>query len=248
MIHVKNEHEIEVMRQGGRILANILRELKMATVPGVKKSEIDSLARRLCVKYNVRPSFLGYNGYPAAVCISLNNEVVHGLPNESAIRNGDLVSLDMGVYYEDFHTDAAVSFVCGIDPAAEDLIRKTEQSFYSGVELIKDGVRLGTISAKIQEIAEASGYGVIRMLVGHGIGKRVHEEPHVPNYGTAGTGLVLKAGMTLAIEPMLTESGEIDVVLANDKWTYLTHDGSRAAHFEHTVLVTDNGYEILTQA
>lgn len=249
MIEIKSGKEQEIMRQGGQILARILNELKKAAFPGTKREEIDALARRLCLKYHVKPSFLGYEGYPAAVCVSLNDEVVHGLPDSSVITEGDLVSLDMGVEYAGFHTDSALSFICGEakDEKGEKLIQTSEHCFYSGIELVKNGVHLGDISAKIQETAEHAGYGVIRMLVGHGIGKEVHEDPHVPNWGTKGTGPILQTGMVIAIEPMITEDGSVDVVLSDDKWTYSVKTGARAAHYEHTVLVTDDGYEILTQ-
>ena len=293
MIPIKSANDIEAMRQGGKILAQILAELKVKTVPGIKRSELESLAKRLCLKYHAKASFLGYKGYPNALCVSLNNEVVHGIPNESKICSGDLVSLDMGIFYAGFHTDAAISFVCpsanvyseqsrrtqdklsqgqsqrgqtlkksqglsskgtveqsqqgqSLQETAERLIKTAENAFFSACDLVRDGVRLGDISAKIQEVSEHDGFGVIRMLVGHGIGREVHEEPPVPNYGTAGTGPILKTGMTLAIEPMITEGG-YDVILSDDKWTYVTRDNSRAAHFEHTVLVTDQGFEILTQ-
>lgn len=237
------------MRQGGKILAKILAEAKLAAKPGVKKSELDKIARRLCLKYHAKPSFLGYGGYPAALCVSVNEEVVHGVPDDTIIEEGGLVSLDMGVLYAGYHTDAAISFICGNvkSPNIEKLIKTAEKSFYAGVDLIKHGIHLGDVSAKIQETAEREGYGVVRMLVGHGIGQEVHEDPPFPNYGEAGTGPILKTGMTLAIEPMITESGCVDVVLLDDKWTYVTRDGSLAAHFEHTVLVTDDGCEILTQ-
>lgn len=249
MIFIKSANEQEAMRQGGKILARILIELKNITKPGIKRSEIDKLARRLCLKYHVKPSFLGYMGYPSAVCVSVNQEVVHGLPDVRVINEGDLVSLDMGVEYAGFHTDSALSFVCGNvkDLKAEKMIKVCENCFYSSVDLIRDGVHLGDISERIQETAEKEGYGVIRMLVGHGIGKEVHEDPHVPNWGTKGTGPILQTGMVIAIEPMITESGCIDVVLSDDQWTYETKDGSRAAHYEHTVLTTDNGCEILTE-
>jgi methionyl aminopeptidase len=174
--------------------------------------------------------------------------VVHGLPTDTVIKEGDLVSLDMGVEYAGFHTDSALSFICKSNGNTTDdkLIKTVEHCFYSGVDLIKNGVHLGDVSAKIQETAEHEGYGVIRMLVGHGIGKEVHEDPHIPNWGTKETGPILQTGMVIAIEPMITESGCVDVILSDDKWTYSTKDGSRAAHFEHTVLVTDDGYEILT--
>lgn len=237
------------MRQGGKILAKILIELRKNALPGVTKKELDLQARRLCLKYHVKPSFLAYNGYPAAVCISINDEVVHGIPDDTKLMKGDLVSLDMGVKLAGFNTDSAVTFVCGGkgDKETEKLIATAEQSFYSAAKLIKDGVHLGDISAEIQRVAEAQGYGVIRMLVGHGIGHEVHEEPHIPNFGKPGTGPVLKSGMTLAIEPMLTLSGCIDVDLGYDNWTYSTSDGSLATHFEHTILVTETGCEILTK-
>lgn len=248
MINLKNASEIEIMRQGGKILSAILSSLRERAVPGVKKSELDELAKRLCTKNHVKPSFLGYGGYPAALCVSVNNEVVHGLPNDAELKEGDLVSLDMGVQLSGFHTDSALSFVCAVrDEKAEKLIKTAENAFFSGVDLIKPGVHLGDVSARIQQTGEYYGYGVVRMLVGHGIGRDVHEDPHIPNYGQKGTGPVLKAGMTLAIEPMFTESGEVGVVLAPDGWTYCTADGSHATHFEHTVLVTEGGYEILTQ-
>lgn len=249
MIPIKTAAEAEIMRRGGKILAEILNRLKEAALPGVPKTELDKLARRLCEERKVKPSFLGYGGYPAAVCVSVNNEVVHGLPNETELKEGDLVSLDMGVKYEGFHTDSALSFVCGEikDEEKERLIKTGEQCFYTGIDQIKNGVHLGDISSKIQVVAEKQRYGVIRMLVGHGIGREVHEEPHVPNYGEAGTGPILKTGMTLAIEPMLTASGNYEVILSEDGWTYITLDDSLATHFEHTVLVTDESCEVLTQ-
>ncbi len=248
MITIKSSSEQEAMRQGGRILASILNRLKEASTPGIRKSEIDKLAADLCKQYAVKPSFKGYGGYPANVCISVNEEVVHGIPNEEVFLEGDLVSLDMGVFHKGYHTDSALSFVCGNegDEAAQKLIKVCEQSLYSGIDRIKDGVRLGDISAKIQAVAEDHGYGVIRMLVGHGIGTEIHEDPQVPNYGTAGTGITLKTGMTIAIEPMITADGSIDVILGDDGWTYSSATGALCAHAEHTVLVTDDGYEILT--
>jgi methionyl aminopeptidase len=258
MINIKSAEEQELMRQGGKILAAILDRLQKAVKPGVPKSDIDDLAEALCHKYNVRPSFKSYGGYPASVCISVNEEVVHGIPTGETFKEGDLVSLDMGVEWQEFHTDSAVSFVCTAYPkssrtaeeknsVAEDLITVCEQSFCSGIDLIKNGVHLGDVSAKIQAVAESHGYGVIRMLVGHGIGREVHEDPHVPNYGTPGTGPILKTGMTIAIEPMITADGSIDVILGDDGWTYSSQTGALCAHYEHTVLVTDDGYEILTK-
>lgn len=248
-INIKTASEQEIMRQGGKILAQILAELKDKTIPGVTKKELNELANRLCTKYHVKPSFLGYGGYPATVCISLNNEVVHGIPDETAIKEGDMVSLDMGVFHAGFHTDSALTMVCGAakDEKAEKLIKTAENALFSAVDLIKPGIRLGDVSERIQQTAEYYGYGVIRTLVGHGIGREVHEAPHVPNFGVKDTGPVLKSGMTIAIEPMFTESGEIGVHLGPDGWTYLTDDDSRATHFEHTILVTESGAEVLTR-
>lgn len=248
-ISLKTASEQEIMRQGGRILAQILRELKNAAKPGTTKRELNDLANRLCTKYHVKPSFLGYGGYPATLCVSLNNEVVHGIPDGTVIQEGDMVSLDMGVFLAGFHTDSAVTFICGekIDESASKLIKTAENALFSAIDLIKPGIRLGDVSNRIQQTAEYYGYGVIRTLVGHGIGQNVHEAPHVPNFGIKDTGPVLKEGMTLAIEPMFTESGEVGVHLAKDGWTYVTDDSSRSTHFEHTILVTKNGTEILTK-
>lgn len=254
MITIKSAEEQAIMRQGGKILAAILGSLKEAVKPGVLKSDIDKLAENLCAKYNVRPSFKGYNGYPASVCISVNDEVVHGVPNEEAFNDGDLVSLDMGVEYKGFHTDSALSLVCGGEKDSKDfeqkdeLIKVAEQSFYSAIDVIKNGAYLGDVSARIQEVVESHGCGVIRMLVGHGIGRSVHEDPNVPNYGSKGTGIVLKTGMTIAIEPMITADASVDVVLDSDGWTYKSKTGALCAHYEHTVLVTDDGCEVLTLA
>jgi methionyl aminopeptidase len=250
-IPIKTTSEQEIMRVGGKKLALILSELKTRAVPGVAKRELDELAKRLCTKHHVKPSFLGYGGFPAALCVSVNAGVVHGLPDETPLREGDIVSLDMGVLHAGFHTDSAVSFLCtdGSSPkdeAAQKMIKATENAFFSAVDLIKPGVHMGDISERLQQGGEFYGYGVIRMLVGHGIGREVHEEPHIPNYGNKGTGPILKEGMTLAIEPMFTESGEVGVILGEDGWTYFTADGSRATHYEHTVLVTRHGAEVLT--
>jgi methionyl aminopeptidase len=260
MILIKSVEEQEAMRQGGKILAKILTELKLNSEPGVKKNQLNNLAEELCLKYGVEPSFKGYGGFPASVCISVNDEVVHGIPDEGELKGSDLISLDMGVLHKGFHTDSAVSFVCAGKPnndqvykmSEEDInldkfIKTCEHSLYSAIDLIKDGVRLGKISAQIQKTAEAAGYGVIRMLVGHGIGREVHEDPHVPNYGNEADGPILKTGMTIAIEPMITADGSIDVLLAEDGWTYKSATGALTTHAEHTVLVTDTGYEILTQ-
>lgn len=248
-ITIKSKSEQDLMRRGGSILASILDEIEEAARPGIKKSLLEKKADDLSRKYKVTPSFRGYGGYPSSICVSVNEEIVHGIPNNTSLKEGDLVKIDMGVNFAGFNTDSARSFICGKshNRDAENLIKVCEQSFYSGVKLIKDGVHLGDISAEIQKIVEEAGYGVVRMLVGHGIGKDVHEDPQIPNYGTKGTGPILKSGMTLAIEPMIIADGSVDVVLSDDGWTYRSKTGALTAHYEHTVLVTDTGYEILTQ-
>jgi methionyl aminopeptidase len=234
------------MREGGRILATILAEVRAKTVPGVTTAELDELARRLCLKYRVKPSFLNYDGYPAAICISVNDEVVHGIPGDRIIKNGDLVSLDFGVGLGGYHTDSAISFGVG-NISAEDhrLLTVTEKSLLAAIEKVKPGVRIGLIGETVQREVEAGGFGVVRALVGHAIGHQVHEQPYIPNFGKASEGEVIEEGMTLAIEPMVTE-GSYEVATADDGWTYMTKDGSRAAHFEHTIYVHADHAEILT--
>lgn len=248
MIKIKTAKEIDVMRVGGKILAQILKELKEAVKPGVTRRQVDELAFLLASKNKVKPSFKGYNNYPHSVCISVNDEVVHGLAGPNKFNEGDLVTLDLGIECGGFNTDSAVSFICGqhFDKKKEDLIKACEQSLYSGIDVIKAGGHIGDISARIQEVAEKNGYGVIRMLVGHGIGRDIHEEPQIPNFGDRGKGPLLKEGMTLAIEPMLIEDGTVDVILDEDNWTYRSYSGALTVHCEHTVLVTKNGFEILT--
>ncbi len=255
MIIIKSAEEQKLMRSGGKVLANILKKIKESTTPGTKKSDLNKMAEDLCRQYKVKPSFKNYGGFPASICVSVNEEVVHSIPDDDLIKEGDLVSLDMGVLYQGFHTDSALSFICS-ELSGEDykkkyskelkLINVCEQSLYSGIELIKNGVHLGDISNKIQGVVESRGFGVVRMLVGHGIGREVHEDPHVPNFGSANTGPILKTGMTIAVEPMVILDGSVDVILDEDGWTYKSASGALTAHFEHTVLVTDDGYEILT--
>lgn len=243
-----DDKKLKTMEEGGRILARILEELKEKTKAGMTTKKIDDLARRLCLKYQVRPSFLGYDGYPAAVCVSVNDEVVHGIPKERKILEGDIVSFDFGVFYKGYHTDAAITFGIGeIDKESRSLIDVTRKALYFGIEEAKPGMRIGDIGAEIQEYAENNGFGVVRTLVGHGVGKELHEDPLIPNYGQRGNGPLIKEGMTLAIEPMIT-AGNYEVFLDHDNWTYRTRDKSRVAHFEHTVYVSANGPIVLTEA
>lgn len=242
-----NDKKLKAMQEGGKILALILEELKKRTVIGTKTSEIDDWAKRLCLKYKVKPSFLNYDGYPAAICISVNDEIVHGIPGERVIENGDLVSLDFGVKHDGYHTDSAISFIVGTGTQiAEKLLVVTKESLMIGIKEAKVGNHIGDIGAAIERYVNKSHFGIVRVLVGHGIGRNVHEEPLIPNFGRGGEGPEIKEGMTLAIEPMITGSS-YEVCLADDGWTYKTMDQSLAAHFEHTIYVSKEGPIILTK-
>lgn len=242
-----SDKKLEAMRQGGKILATILQEIKEKVEIGTKTSEINDLANRLCLKYGVKPSFLNYGGYPASICVSVNDEVVHGIPGEYSIKNGDIVSLDFGVQLAGYHTDSAISFGVGnISAEAHRLLTTTKQSLMRGIEAARPGSNIGSIGYEVQKYVEAHGFGVVRTLVGHAIGKNVHEEPYIPNFGLTTDGPKIKAGTALAIEPMVT-TGNHEVVLGDDGWTYKTKDGKLSAHFEHTVWIHPDGPEILTQ-
>lgn len=238
--------KLVAMRQGGKILATILHDIKGKVVVGTKTSEINDLAGRLCLKYGVKPSFLGYGNYPANICVSINDEVVHGIPGGYAIKNGDIVSLDFGVHLAGYHTDSAISFGVGnISAEAHRLLVVTEKSLMMGIEAARAGKHIGAIGHAVQKYSENHGFGVVRTLVGHAIGKEVHEEPFIPNFGNPTDGPKIKADTALAIEPMVT-TGSYEVVLADDGWTYKTRDGNLSAHFEHTVWIHQDGPEILT--
>lgn len=238
--------KFKAMSEGGKILAQILTEVKEKTKPGVKTRELDELARRLCLKYKVKPAFLNYGGYPASICVSVNDEVVHGMPSDRVIQEGDIVSLDFGVFHKGYNTDAAITFGVGnITAVAEKLIKVTEESLYIGIEQAKTGSHIGDIGSAVQKHVEKNNFGVVRSLVGHGIGKEVHEDPYIPNFGKKGTGPVLKNDQTIAIEPMVT-GGNYEVYQDNDGWTYKTKDTSMSAHFEHTIYITEEGPVILT--
>jgi methionyl aminopeptidase len=247
-ISIKSEKEIELMRESGRILANVLEELEKYIRPGLSTLDIDKKCAQLIKGYDCIPSFLNYNGFPASICVSINQEVVHGIPNkERILKNGDIVSLDCGVIYQGFHSDAARTVAVGeITKEAEQLIKVTEQSFYEGIKFAKEGHHLHEISEAIQAYVEAFGYSVVRDLVGHGIGRNLHEEPQIPNFKQRRRGPQLEAGMTLAIEPMVN-AGRYDVYWMEDDWTVVTEDGSLSAHYENTVLITKGEPEILTK-
>ncbi len=229
-------------------MAAILKEARDYTKPGIATGDIDRFVGRLCLKYGVKPAFRGYNGFPANICTSLNDEIVHGLPSDKrVIHSGDLVSLDFGVLYRGFNTDAAITFSVGKANATEKkLIKVVQKSFFAGMKKVRAGAHLGDVSEAIQKYIEKEGFAVIRNLAGHGIGKEIHEYPVIPNFGKKGTGDILKEGMVLAIEPMIAEKG-FELKLDTDGWTYITADGGLSAHFEHTICVTKRGYEILTQ-
>ncbi|MBA4394643.1 MAG: type I methionyl aminopeptidase [Desulfobacca sp.] len=248
MIFIKSPEEIERMSVSGKMVAEILLEIKNRIKPGITTQELDQLASRLTLKKKALPAFKGYNGYPFSLCVSVNEEVVHGFPSSRKLVEGDIVSLDFGVYFDGYYGDAALTQAVGkISPQAERLIQVTRESLFKGLQEVKAGRRLGDISAAVQQYVESHGYSVVRQFVGHGIGKGLHEDPQVPNYGEAGRGLLLKPGMVLAIEPMVNVGGS-EVELAADGWTAVTKDRSLSAHFEHTVAITENGCRILTQA
>lgn len=248
MIILKTTSEIQALKRGGAILASILKTLEHQTVPGISTQKLENIANELFKKHNVRPSFKGYNAYPAGTCVSLNNEVVHGLPKQEKIINqGDIVSIDCGIFYKNLCTDSAITFSVGaIDEETKKLINVTKESLLLGINAARIGNRVGDIGFAVSEHVEKNGFNVIKNLVGHGVGKHVHEEPQIPNYGEKGTGVELKAGMVLAIEPMVTTGSEI-AKLQNDGWTFATQSGTKSAHFEHTIAITKKGPIILTK-
>lgn len=247
MIILKRDSEIAQMREAGRILARVMRLVSESIVPGkTTPLELDELAERLIREAQAIPSFKGYRGFPAAACISVNEAVVHGIPNGRVLQEGDIVGLDFGVIYNGWHADSASTFPVGtISESAQRLLNVTRESLMQGIAKVRHGARVGDISNTVQRYVESRGYGVVRDLVGHGIGRSLHEEPSVPNFGKAGQGAVLKTGMTFCVEPMVNE-GTYKVKTLEDSWTMVTADGKLSAHFEHTVAVTPHGADILT--
>ncbi len=247
MIVLKSEDEISRMAEACRIVAEVLEGIKRMVAPGVTTKELDEFAESFIHSKGARPAFKGYRGYPASVCTSVNEQVVHGIPSPARLREGDIISLDIGVYYRGFYGDAAVTLPVGrINGPAEKLLAVTEKALEAGIDKAVPGNRLHDISSAIQTCAEAEGFSVVRNFVGHGIGRDLHEEPQIPNFGRAGEGPRLMEGMTLAIEPMVNAGGW-EVVILNDGWTAVTKDGSLSAHFEHTVAITKKGHDILTK-
>lgn len=246
-VTIKSPREIELMREAGRILAKTHEELAKNLRPGMSTWDIDHMGEEIIRSYGCIPSFKNYNGYPASICVSVNDEVVHGIPHkEHFLDEGDIVSLDAGVIYKGYHSDAARTYGIGeIDDDAKKLIEVTRQSFFEGIKFAKAGNHLNDISAAIQKYAESFGFGVVRDLVGHGIGSHLHEDPEIPNFARKRKGILLQPGMTLAIEPMITE-GSYEVVWLDDDWTVMTEDGGWAAHYENTILITESEPEILS--
>ena len=246
-VTIKSPREIELMREAGRILAKTHEELAKNLRPGMSTWDIDHMGEEIIRSYGCIPSFKNYNGYPASICVSVNDEVVHGIPHkEHFLDEGDIVSLDAGVTCKGYHSDAARTYGIGqIDDDAKKLIEVTRQSFFEGIKFAKAGNHLNDISVAIQKYAESFGFGVVRDLVGHGIGSHLHEDPEIPNFARKRKGILLQPGMTLAIEPMITE-GSYEVVWLDDDWTVMTEDGGWAAHYENTILITENEPEILS--
>ncbi len=245
-IILKTPEEIELMRNAGALVAETLQLVGGAITAGMTTSDIDKLVEDNILAAGATPAFKGYHGFPASACVSINEEVVHGIPGPRKLQAGDIVSVDVGVILEDWFGDSATSFAVGeITESKQKLMDVTRESLFCGIEKVRAGVRLGVVSAAIQEYAESRGYSVVRDLVGHGIGRKMHEEPQVPNYGSPDQGPVLKTGMVIAIEPMINAGGH-EVITKKDGWTIVTADEEPSAHFEHTVAVTDNGVDILS--
>ena len=246
MIIIKTPDEIRKMRESGRIAARVRDELAALVAPGVTTRELDRKAEKLIESFGAKSAFLGYHGYPGTVCISIDAEVVHGIPGDRRIEMGEIVSLDIGVIYDGFVGDTATTVMVGVtDPDVVRLVRSTEKALVAGVAMARAGKRLGDLSHAIEEVAVRAGFSVVRDFVGHGIGRKMHEDPQIPNFGTPGRGPKLKVGMTLAIEPMVNLGGSAVNVLP-DGWTVRTADGKPSAHFEHTVVIGEDGPEILT--
>lgn len=248
MIICKSDSELRYMREAGRIVADTHRLMAQAVKPGVTTQELDQLAETYIRSQGAVPSFKGYNGFPASICASVNDELVHGFPGSRRLNEGDIISIDIGAQYEGYHGDSAWTYPVGVISAeVQRMLEVAEQSLYAALQLIRPDVRLFTISHAVQQVVEAAGYSVVREFVGHGIGKDLHEEPQIPNYGIPDRGPKLKPGMVLCIEPMVN-IGERYVRTLEDNWTVVTEDGSWCAHYEHTVAVTEDGFEILTMS
>ena len=246
-ITVKSAREMESMRKAGAVVGATLSVLRSSVRPGLRTRDLDAIANKEIKRLGGKPAFKGYRGFPATICTSLNEEIVHGIPGDKTLQEGDLIKMDVGAVVEGFIGDAAITVGVGaITKEAEDLIETTRESLWEGIRAVRDGARVGDIGQAVQQYAEAKGYGVVREYVGHGIGRFLHEDPQVPNYGPGGRGAVLKKGMTIAIEPMLN-MGDWRTRVLDDHWTVVTADGELSAHYEHTIAITDDGVEVLTK-
>ncbi len=243
---VKTKYEIEKMRFGGTILAKVMQALVKIVAPGLKTRELDDLATRKIKEYGAQASFLNYQGFPGSICTSINEEIVHGIPSERQLFEGDLLGIDLGIFYDGYHTDAAVTVGVGkLSQRDTKLMEIAQKSLLNGLKKVKNGAKIGDIASVVQRTAEKAGFSVVRDLTGHGIGRDLHEDPSIPNFGDPQTGEVIKSGQTLAIEPMIN-AGTYHTVTLDDGWTIVTEDRKKSAHFELTILVTDHGYENLT--
>lgn len=248
MIICKTPREIEIMREAGKIVALTHQELQKHITPGISTKELDAIAERFILKADALPSFKGYNGFRGSICASVNEELVHGIPGERILRDGDIISIDIGAKYNGYHGDSAWTYAVGtISEENQKLLKVTEESLFKGLEQAKPGERLSNISHAIQNFVESHNFSIVREYVGHGVGQDLHEDPQIPHYGPPNKGPRLKPGMVLAIEPMVNAGSRYVKTLA-DNWTVVTVDGKSCAHFEHTIAITDNGYEILTKA
>ena len=247
MIDVKSAKEIEIMQEGGQILASVLQAVAREIKPGIATAELDQLAEKLVRQAGAEPSFLHHENYPASLCVSVNQEVVHGIPKpDKIIRGGDLVKIDFGVKYQGMFTDSALTVTVGeISPRQQKLVETTEQALAKAIAVLQPGVKVGDISSTIQKYVESRGFSVVRKLVGHGVGRAVHEDPRIPNFGRKGTGPELPEGACIAIEPMVIDGGP-EVVVADDGWTYSSADNGLTAHFEKTIAIVKSGYQVLT--
>ncbi|OLN23086.1 type I methionyl aminopeptidase [Domibacillus antri] len=248
MIICKTPRELEIMKEAGRIVALTHQELQNHISPGVSTMELDEIAEACIRRFGATPSFKGYNGFPGSICASVNEELVHGIPGDRRLEEGDIISVDIGAYYKGYHGDSAWTYAVGrIAPETEKLLEVTEESLYIGLNEAKPGERLSNISHAIQTYVESNGFSIVREYVGHGVGQNLHEAPQIPHYGPPGKGPVLQPGMVLAIEPMVN-AGRRYVKTLEDNWTVITQDGKMCAHFEHTIAITETGFDILTKA